>query len=123
MSQGRTSFRLEDVKGRQPILLLFAPSDRSPAFENQMALLEEEANLEAAGVLVARIFSEGDSYVDGDKLEPSSAEQIRSQYHIEDDTFLIVLIGRDGSEKRRDDAPLQPAVILERISDATPASD
>jgi hypothetical protein len=123
MNQSRTSFRLEEAKGKQPILLLFAPSDRSPAYENQVVLLEEESNLETAGVLVARIFSEGDSYLDGTKLEPSSVEQIRSQFQIDDDTFLIVLIGRDGSEKQRDDAPLQPAVILERISDARQTND
>jgi len=119
MSQSHTSFRLEDVRGTHPIILLFAPSDRSPAYENQIALLQEEAVLAPAGVMLARIFTNGDSYLDDVKLEPASADQLRTQCHVDDDMFLIVLIGRDGTEKRRDDAPLQPAVILERISDST----
>ncbi len=119
MGQNRVSFRLEELEGSQPIILLFAPSDRSPACENQMALLEEEGLLEQSSVLIARIFADGESYLQNDILDPSSSERLRSQFDVDDDEFLIVLIGRDGSEKRRDDAPLQPGVILERISDAT----
>lgn len=119
MSPSSTSLRLEELKGSHPIILLFAPSDRSPAYENQVALLEEESGLAQAGVMLARIFTDGDSYLDDRKLEPASVDQLRSQFHIDDDMFLLVLIGRDGAEKMRDDAPLQPAVIFERISDST----
>lgn len=121
MNQNRISFRLEDLEGNQPIILLFASSDRSPAYENQMALLEEEGLLEQSGVLIARILADGDSYLQNEKMDSSSAERLLSRFNVQDQDFLIVLIGRDGTEKRRDDAPLQPGVILERISDATPS--
>lgn len=121
MSPTRTPFRLEDVRGRQPIILIFAGSDRSPAYENQMALLEEESILQQADALLARVFAEGESYVQDERLDAASAEQLRMEFGVEDDDFLIVLIGQDGEERRRDDAPLQPSVIIERISDATPS--
>lgn len=119
MSQSNVSFRLEDVKGHEPVLLIFAPSDRSPAYENQVRLLEQEEIVERSGAQVAHIFCDGDSYLNGEKIDPASVEQLRAEYGAGDDDFLIVLIGRDGEEKRRDDAPLQPAVILERISEAS----
>lgn len=121
MSSKRTSFRLEDARGRQPIILIFAASDRSPAYENQMALLEKAPIFDKADALIGSIFAEGESYIQDEKLDPVSVEQLRLEFNVKDDEFLIVLIGQDGVEKRRDDAPLQPAVILERISDATPS--
>lgn len=121
MSRSATSFRLEDVLGRQPIILLFASSDRSPAFENQIALLEEEPILRQTDALLGRILNEGESYIRDERLDDASVAQLRAHIGVEDDDFLIVLFGRDGEEKRRDDAPLQPGVILERISDATPS--
>lgn len=118
MNRNTTSFRLEDVKGRHPVILIFAPSERSPAYEAQAGLLQEEKIAERGHAQVAHIFCDGDSYLNQEKLDRASAEQLRADFEIGDDDFLIVLIGHDGSEKRRDDAPLQPAVILERISDA-----
>ena len=119
MNRHTTTFRLEDVKGRQPVILIFAPSERSPAYEAQAGLLQQERIAERGGAQVAHIFCDGDSYLNQEKLDRSSAERLRSEFEVGDDDFLIVMIGHDGTEKRRDDAPLQPAVILERISDAT----
>lgn len=119
MNASTSSFRLEDVRGRKPVILVFAPSETSPAYENQARLLHEDRIAERSGAHLAYVFCDGDSYLDREKLDPSSAEQLRAEFDIGDDDFLIVLIGHDGAEKRRDDAPLQPAVILERISDAT----
>ena len=119
MNRSTTTFRLEDVRGRQPVILIFAPSETSPAYENQARLLHEEKIAERGGAHVAHIFCDGDSYLNQEKLDQSSADQLRADFEVGDDDFLIVLIGHDGVEKRRDDAPLQPAVILERISDAT----
>lgn len=118
MKHGTRSFRLEDLKGSEPIILIFAPSERSPAYEGQARLLQEERIAERAGAHLAYVFCDGDSYVDNDKMDRASAEVLRTEFDVGDDDFLIVLIGHDGVEKRRDDAPLQPAVILERISEA-----
>ncbi len=118
MSRSTASFRLEDVKGREPVILVFAPSERSPAYENQARLLQEDRIAERGRAHIAYVFCDGDSYLNGEKLDRSSAEQLRAEFDVGDDDFLIVLIGHDGIEKRRDDAPLQTAVILERISDA-----
>lgn len=118
MKHGTRTFRLDDIKGREPAILVFAPSERSPAYEGQAGLLQEERIAERAGAHLAYVFCDGDSYVDGEKMDRASAEELRTQFDVGDDSFLIVLIGQDGIEKRRDDAPLQPAVILERISEA-----
>lgn len=118
MTLNTTTFRLEDVRGRQPVILIFAPSERSPAYEAQAGLLQQERIAERGSAVVAHVFCDGDSYLNQEKLDQASADQLRAEYEVGDDDFLIVLIGHDGIEKRRDDAPLQPAVILERISEA-----
>lgn len=51
------------------------------------------------GVVVA----EGDSTLDGHAVDADEARRLRTQFAIGDDTFSVVLIGKDGGEKMRVD--------------------
>lgn len=110
------SFRLDDVRGHSAVLLLFAPSERSPAYENQIILFEEEALLDRLDAAFVVAFSEGSSQANGEQIDATSADELRTAFGVEGDDFMIVLIGADGKERHRDDSPLQPAVIIERLS-------
>jgi hypothetical protein len=119
MSSGPVSFRLDDVRGHRPVILVFAPSDRSPSFENQVTLFEEDEALHRANPAMVFVLDEGTSTADGSHLDASSSDELRTSFGVDADAFLVVLIGRDGSVRHRDDTPLQPAAIVDRLSDGS----
>lgn len=119
MPQGAVPFRLEDVQGSNPVLLLFAPSDRSPAYENQISLLAEDQVLEYADIVLVKVLKEGTSTARGERIDEASVEMIANAYDLDEDGFLLVLLGADGTEKYRSDAPVPASIVLERLSDAS----
>lgn len=119
MAQGAVSFQIQEAHGIRPVMLLFAPSERSPAYENQMSLLSDDGMLEELDALLVRIFAEGTSYVGRDRMDDASVETLRTGYQVGDDEFLIVFVDRDGRELHRSDAPVQASVILERFSNGS----
>ncbi len=116
------SFRLGDIRGRRPIILLFAPSDRSPSYENQLALLEEEDVADRLNAAMVIVLCKGTSMVNGEGIDEPSADELRASFGVEAEDFLVVLIGADGKERHRDDTPLHPAAIVDRLSSGSAAS-
>lgn len=116
------SFRLDDVRGRNAVILIFAPSERSPSYENQIALLEEEDVASRMNATMLIVLNEGASTVDGERIDEPSADELRTSFGVEADEFLVVLIGADGKERHRDDAPLQTAAIMDRLSGGSTVS-
>jgi hypothetical protein len=55
----------------------------------------------------------------GTPLDTTSIERRRRRYEVPDDGFAVVLVGKDGTEKRRDLSPVPVAPIFETI-DAMP---
>lgn len=100
------------IEGRA-CALVFAASQRAPAFEAQVRVLEEQAEeLEAKQILVAYLFDEGDSQIGPDRVSPEDVRALRARYGVSDEDFQIVLVNGAGEVVRMDDAPLQGAVIL-----------
>lgn len=119
MPEGPVSFHLDEMPGAGPVVLLFAPSERSPAFENQITLLSEDNIVRALDAVLVKVFAEGSSYVRSERLDEASAEELRTSYGVGDDDFLIVFLGTDGKELHRSDAPVQASMIMERFSDGS----
>lgn len=121
MQDGPVAFRLDDTSGSQPIILLFAPSERSPAYENQISLLSDDDVVRDLDAVLVQIFEEGTSYVRSERLDETSAEELRTAFRIEDNDFLIVFLGKNGKEMHRSDAPVQASLIIERFTDGSGA--
>lgn len=122
MSSSPISFRLDDARGHRPVILVFAPSERSPAYENQIALLEQDDVRNRSNAAIVHILNEGTSTVDGSRLDTPSADELRASFGVDPDDFLVVLIGLDGEVRHRDDSPLHTAAIFERLSDGSAGS-
>ena len=114
------AFSLDSYQWQSRLLLVFAPSVRSPAYEKQMQLLEGEAEgFAARDLLLFRVLLEGPSYVGDEPLPEGAGAALRRRFDLDDDDFAILLVGKDGTEKRRDDAPLQVEAVYRTI-DAMP---
>lgn len=106
-----------DYRGRNALLFLFAPSIKSPVYQSQMDLLEGAGEaLQAHEIVVVQVLLQGQSHVDGRRLDTATAGRLRAQYDVAPDAFCLVLVGRDGAVLRKDDAPLKAEALFDGLA-------
>jgi hypothetical protein len=105
--------------GEGRLLLLSAPSPRSPAFEEQMDVLDEVDEERAAkNVRLAVMLEEGTSRLEDQTLSEDDRTAIQEHFELKS-RFEILLIDREGRILRRDDAPLKPNAIFSSFEAAS----
>jgi Domain of unknown function (DUF4174) len=115
-----TRFNLSDQQWHHRIVLLFAPSKRSPAYQQQMAQWQaHQAGMQERDLKLVEVLGAGESRVDGQPMTSASAERLRQQFGITSQSFAVILIGKDGTEKQRDGVPIEPTALFRTI-DAMP---
>ncbi len=87
---------VEHYRWKNRLLLLFAPSEDEPLFQRQYQnFVGREVELEQRDMLVLPIIGANDG-----------AEEARSQFHVGPTAFVVMLIGKDGTVKRRSEQPV-----------------
>jgi hypothetical protein len=100
------SFSFEQFRDRNRVLVLFAPKADHPRFMEQADLIGGRHSGFMERDLV-RIDVVGDTAAaDGVTLADGTARPIRRELNAPDDQFLVVLIGKDGTQKIRRTEPL-----------------
>jgi hypothetical protein len=96
---------LDDFQWHNRLLFLVAPDSSTPAVAQARDNLQRrsEAVIDR-DLLVIQLFLDGQSLVGDRPITVSEAAQLRLELGIDSDEQLLVLIGKDGGEKRR--APL-----------------
>jgi hypothetical protein len=110
------------------VLLVIAPSDADPRFQQQLALLRGHAAemKDRDLVLVANLVHAGPP-VDADTLRTLPAPYLvdsdglatRRRFPVEGGGFAVLLLGKDGDEKLRSATPI-PMARLNQTIDAMP---
>ena len=112
---------LESLKDRNRVLLVFAASDADPLFQQQMSLLahHEQELKDRDLVLIPVLVHAGAPAGPGTlrELHPQVASDtqqlaLRNRFHVPQDRFAVILIGKDGGEKFQKHAP----VTIDKIS-------
>ena len=121
MDSSETSFSLDRYQWENRLLLVFAPSVKSPPYEAQMQLFGEadSAGFTGRDLILFRVLGEGESYAGDERLSSTAADRLRERFEIAPDDFRVILVGKDGGEKRRDTAPVKTSAIFDEI-DAMP---
>ncbi|HMB91396.1 MAG TPA: DUF4174 domain-containing protein [Rhodothermales bacterium] len=103
--------------GTHRLFLMFAPSQKIPALETQQRqFIGAEEATKARRLLVGQILSEGACTIAGRKLDQAEAAAWRKYLAIHPEHhFCVILLDEDGTELRRDDAPLKLESILKAI--------
>ncbi len=119
-AQSEVTFKLSEQQWQYRLVLIFAPSERSPAYQQQMQEWEaHQVGLQERDLKLVEVLAVGASRVDGQPMTAASAERLRQQFGIDSAAFAVILIGKDGTEKERERAPIEP-VALFRTIDAMP---
>jgi hypothetical protein len=114
------SFNLGDHQWKHRIVLLFAPSERSPAYQQQMRQWNaHQADIRDRDLKLVEVLGTGESRADQQPIAPTSAARLRQQFGVTPESFAVVLIGKDGTEKQRNQSPVDPTALFRTI-DAMP---
>ena len=110
------SFDPADHKWTHRLLYVFAPSDDHPDLvaQRQMATGFVEGFRER-DLLFVSVIERGTSEVEGRAMDAASAAELRETYGIEPGGFAVVLVGKDGTAKRRSAAPVPIEALFEQI--------
>lgn len=115
-----TDFDLGAYQWQHRLLLVFAPTVEDTAYETQIALFAaDSAALADRDLLLGHIFADGSSRIGEQVLTTADAKRLRQRFEVTPNQFAAILVGKDGTEKRRDEAPVKPDVIYAEI-DAMP---
>lgn len=88
--QGQTNLEQHQWKNR--VLLFFTPSDNPTDWQTQQRILAKDKNgLQERDLLTYQI---------------KKGEQLWEKYNVPSDQFTVILIGKDGGEKLRQEEPL-----------------
>ncbi|MCB0171256.1 MAG: DUF4174 domain-containing protein, partial [Anaerolineae bacterium] len=114
---------LANFRGRNQLLLIFAPDTTDPAYRQQRAWLDDQQDeLDKRDVLLYYFFETDPGYV-GQKLIPTEAGQTAlEKFGIESDQFGLILIDKNGVITLQTDQPTPPTDIFDLI-DQTPLNE
>lgn len=111
---------LDAYQWKNRLLLVFTPSKNSSAYQRQMQLFEgQKAGFDDRDLLVIKLLADGTSHLDSQSIDEATVAQLRSQFNVGQDEFCVILVGKDGTSKRRNNTPVEPTVIFNQI-DAMP---
>ena len=118
--------RLDDVRWQNRPLLVFAPSAADTALARQMELLRgHDEGFRDRDMLLLTVVGEGTSRLrqapsgDGQPLTDTAVRRLRERFDVPVDAFRVILVGKDGTEKRRQTEPVSTRAIFDQI-DAMP---
>jgi hypothetical protein len=118
-SQG-IEFRLSDYQWQHRILLVFAPSTGSSNYRQQMQIWQtDQAGVEDRDLKLVAVLGTAESQVDRQSISAASADGLRRQFGVSVEEFVVILVGKDGTEKQRSQAPMDLAMLYRTI-DAMP---
>ncbi len=113
-------FNLSDRRWQHRIVLIFAPSELEPAYQQQMQQWKAHSEgIRERDLELVEVLEVGESRVDGQPISRLSAVSLRQQFGVTPEEFAVVLVGKDGTEKQREQAPVDPTVLFRTI-DAMP---
>lgn len=109
-------FSLDSYKWNSRLLLVFAPEENSPAYQRQMQLIEgQKAGFDDRDLVVVELLAQGTSRANGQSIDAPTAAKVRERFNVGSQEFGIILVGKDGTAKRRDNTPVEPKVIFKEI--------
>jgi hypothetical protein len=110
------SFWLEDHQWQNRILLLFAPSEQHPDYQQQLQQMAgQETEIAERELLVVHSLATGTNRLAEQPLDGASSDRLRQQFGITPDEFAVILVGKDGTQKRQERSPISLTTIFDQI--------
>ena len=119
-------FRLQEHHWEHRLLFVFAASDTSEGLAQQQEFFAgRDAGFRDRDLLLLTVTGADRGTrrtvpgADAEPLTEAAARRLRERFDVAPDAFRVVLVGKDGTEKRRDAEPVTTRSIFDTI-DAMP---
>lgn len=119
-------FRVDDHQWEHRLLFVFAGTDTSAALSRQEeAFAGHDAGFRDRDLLLLTVTGSDHGThraapgADSRPLTEAAAQRLRSRFDVPPDSFRAILVGKDGTEKRRDAEPVSVRSVFDSI-DAMP---
>jgi hypothetical protein len=91
---------IEDFQWKKRLLLIFSPNRADPLF-NSLAneISSRREDVEDRDLVIFEILESGASKMNSSELEPQKAASFQKQFEIPENTFTVILLGKDGGIK------------------------
>jgi len=114
------SLDLNAYQWKNRLLLLFASSEEDLAYLTLKKVIDCQAmEVKDRDLLVFYVLERGESRLDQERLNPHQALFLKQRLSVPSGRFTIILIGKDGGEKIRQESPVDLREIF-AIIDAMP---
>jgi hypothetical protein len=118
--------RLDEHRWEHRPLVVFAGEGHSDALEAQEeALAGTDEGFRDRDMLLITVRAEGTSRIrrapsgDARPLTDAAVRRLQERFDVPSDAFRVILVGKDGTEKRRETEPVAARVLFDQI-DAMP---
>jgi len=120
LGENTVSVDLNAYQWKNRLLLLFASSEEDQAYLTLKKEIDRQAmEVKDRDLLVFYVLERGESRLDQERLSPDQALFLRKRLSVPPGRFTIVLIGKDGGEKIRQESSVDLKEIF-AIIDAMP---
>ena len=101
-AQSHEKIDLSDYRWQNRLLLIFTPSAENEHYQKQLTELKnKQEGLKDRDMKIFHLVSNGRSFVDDRTINTNNVRQLYRKYDIEEEGFVVILIGKDGTEKLR----------------------
>jgi hypothetical protein len=120
LQRDATSMDLKQFQWKHRLLLIFVMDENDPPFKKlQDEIIAQKAEVEDRDLLVFMIVERGLSRMNTTPLDSVTVDSIRKYYAVPHSIFRVILVGKDGGVKLKQDGTANLEEIFERI-DAMP---
>ncbi len=107
---------LTQFEWKNRLLLLFAPDSNDPHFMLlQGEISAKKTEVEDRDLKVFEVLESGPSRMNETPIESQKANALRDHFAIPQNTFALILVGKDGGVKLKRDDQVYLAEVFERI--------
>ncbi len=93
---------LDDYLWKSRPLLVFAPTQNDPRLVETLDRIEaSRCDFVDRDMVLGVVVTEGESTLDGNVIDTDESRRLAKRYAVGADAFTVLLIGKDGGEKRR----------------------
>ena len=106
---------LTQFQWKNRLLFLFAPDRSDPLFKNlQSELIAKKSEVKDRDLVVFEVLERGPSRMNTAPIDRQAADSIRDRFSVPQNTFSLILVGKDGGIKlkRHDQASLEEVFEL-----------
>jgi len=104
---------LGQYRWKNRLLFLFSPNSEVPAYQSlDQQLRQNPGGVSDRDLLVFRVLEQGSSAMDSQEISPQGAISLRRRFGVNQGTFTVVLVGKDGGVKLQRPGPVRLSDIF-----------